>query len=174
MIILCFLFSDDHQHSFSYPSLKEEDLHSSCVIDIDPILSPQPIQKDDVCIQVLPESDRPCNYEDDEIDLSPFQILSPIIITTEICNQPVETHFHPTEFQSRIRERSFKPLRLSSTLHPYPPNFFKYLPLFTAEDHVIMENHLESFHNFIDNLEIVHEDIVMRIFSKSFAGNVGF
>ena len=95
------------------------------------------------------------------------------IITAETCHQPVKTHSQPTTFQSRIRERIFKPLRLSSTLHPYPPNFFKYLPLFTGEDHVTAEKHLEYFHNFIDNFEIVDEDIVMRIFSKSLARDVG-
>jgi hypothetical protein len=34
-IILCFVYSDDHQSSFIYPSLEEEDLPSSCVVDVD-------------------------------------------------------------------------------------------------------------------------------------------
>jgi hypothetical protein len=29
---------------------------------------------------------------------------------------------------------------------------------------------LEAFVNFVDNLEIVHEDIIMRLFSKSLIG----
>ena len=98
MIILCFVYSDDHQHSFVYPSLKEEDLHSACVVDVDHVFSPQHIQNVDVCIQVLLGSDQPCNHEDDETNLFCFHIWSPIIITTELCNQHVEAHFQPTKF----------------------------------------------------------------------------
>jgi hypothetical protein len=64
----------------------------------------------------------------------------------------------------------FKPLKLPAHLHPYPPYFVEYLPHFTGESHVSAEKHLEAFENFIDNLEIVHEDIVMRLFSKSLTG----
>jgi hypothetical protein len=126
-IILCFVYSDDHQQSFVYPSLEEDDLHSACVVDVDHISSPHPFHKDDVCIQVLPEIDQPCNREDDETDLSPSQILSPTTITAKLCNQFVKPHFHPTNFHSRVRHKMFKPLKLPSHLHPYPPNFVEYL-----------------------------------------------
>jgi hypothetical protein len=61
----------------------------------------------------------------------------------------------------------FKSLKLLAHLHPYSPYFFEYLPHFTGESHVKVEKNLEAFENFIDNLEIFHEDIVMRLFSKS-------
>ena len=67
----------------------------------------------------------------------------------------------------------FRPLRLPSLLHPYPSHFVEYLPHFTGKDLITAEKHLESFHNFIDIFEIMHEDVVMRLFSKSFAGDVG-
>ena len=57
----------------------------------------------------------------------------------------------------------FKPLKLSSTPHPYPPKFLEYLPLFVGEDHIIAEKHLGAFLNVIENLEIMHEDVVMRL-----------
>ena len=60
----------------------------------------------------------------------------------------------------------FKPLIIPSHLHSYPPNFVEYLPWFTREDHVTVEKHLGTFENFVDNFEIVHEDVVMRLFSK--------
>ena len=60
----------------------------------------------------------------------------------------------------------FKTLILPYHLHPYPPNFVEYLPHFTGEDHIIAENHLGSFHNFIDNFEISHKDVVMRLIFK--------
>jgi hypothetical protein len=59
----------------------------------------------------------------------------------------------------------FKPLKLPSTLHPYPPKFLEYLPLFVGEDHIIAEKNLGDFKNVIDNLEIMHEDVVMRLFA---------
>ena len=68
----------------------------------------------------------------------------------------------------------FKPFRLPSLLHPYPSYFVEYLPHFTIKDHIIAEKHLEYFHNFIDNFEIMHEDVVMRLFLKSFARDAKF
>jgi hypothetical protein len=47
-----FLF-DDHQPSFIYPSLEEEDLPSACVVDVDLVSSPQPIHKDDFVFKSL-------------------------------------------------------------------------------------------------------------------------
>jgi hypothetical protein len=103
---------------------------------------------------------------------SPSHILSPTTITDEPCNYFVKPCFHPTKFQSRIREKMFKPLRLSSHLQPYPLNFVEYFPWFTREDHVTAEKHLGSFENFVDNFEIVHEDVTMRLFSKSLVRDV--
>ena len=65
----------------------------------------------------------------------------------------------------------FKPLRLPSHLHPYPLNFFEYLPHFSGEGHIIAERHLGAFENFVDQFEIVHEDVTMRLFSKSLFGD---
>jgi hypothetical protein len=95
-------------------------------------------------------------------------------MSVETCNQSVEPHFHPTNVQSRIREKICKPLKLSSTLHLYPPNFLEYLPLFVGEDHITTKKHLRDFQNFIDNLEIMHEDVVMRLFSKYLVGDTAF
>jgi hypothetical protein len=171
-IILFFVYSDDHQHSFIYPSLEEEGLHSACVVDVDHVSSPQPIEKNEVYISILPEHAQPCNHEDDEIDSLSSQILSPTTIIVEPCNQLVKPHFHPTVVQTRIREKMFRPLRLPSHLHPYPLNFFEYLPRFSGEGHITVERHLGAFENFVDQFEIVHEDVTMRLFSKSLFGDV--
>ena len=100
--------------------------------------------------------------------------LLPSTITAETCEQLVEPNFKLTYFQSRLRQKMFKPLRLLSLLHPYPSYFVEYLPHFTGKYHITTEKHLGSFHNFIDNFVIMHEDVVMRLFLKSFAGYVGF
>jgi hypothetical protein len=52
-IILCFVYSNDHQPSFIYPSLEEENMHSACVVDVDHVSSPQPIHKDEFVFKSL-------------------------------------------------------------------------------------------------------------------------
>jgi hypothetical protein len=64
----------------------------------------------------------------------------------------------------------FKTLTLPSYLHPYPLELFKYLPHFSGEDHVTTERHLGTFDNFVDQFEIAHEYVTMRLFSKYFFG----
>jgi hypothetical protein len=66
----------------------------------------------------------------------------------------------------------FGPLKLPSFHHPYPPGFVDYLPTFSGKDNTTGEEHLLAFQDFIDNLEILHEYIIMRIFSKSLIGDV--
>jgi hypothetical protein len=34
-IIWCFVYSDDHQHTFVYPSLQEESFSHNCVVEVD-------------------------------------------------------------------------------------------------------------------------------------------
>ena len=70
-IILCFVYSDDHQPSFIYPSLEEEDPPFAYVVYVDLVASPQPIHKDELCIEIPPEFDHPCNLESDEVDSKP-------------------------------------------------------------------------------------------------------
>jgi len=70
-IILCFVYSDDHQSSFIYPSLEEEYLHIACIVDVDSIFSPNPIHKYDLCIQIPPDFDQPCNLTKFETDSKP-------------------------------------------------------------------------------------------------------
>jgi hypothetical protein len=165
-IILCFVYLDDHQPSFIYPSLEEEDLPSACVVDVDLVSSPQPIHKDELCIEIPLEFDHPCNLEEVETDSNPSLISSPSVVTVEPCHQLVKPHIQPTSFQTRIRDKMFKPLRLPYHLHPYPLDFLEYLPRFSGEDHVTTERHLEAFENFVDQFEIVHDDVIMRLFSK--------
>ena len=61
----------------------------------------------------------------------------------------------------------FRPLKLPHLLHHYPLDCYEYLPCFSGEDQVSAERHLESFEDFVERFEIVHEDAIMRFFSKS-------
>jgi hypothetical protein len=165
-IIICFVYFDDHNPTTIYPSLKEEGLHSSYIVDVDPSPSSETYENN-FFIQILPKHDQPCNHVNDTIDSPPSLIIVPYSTTTTgIFNKSIEPNFQPIDVQSIKREKMFKPLKLPSTLHPYPPKFLEYMPLFVGEDHIIVEKHLGAFHNVIENLEIIHEDVVMRLFSK--------
>ena len=87
--------------------------------------------------------------------------------------QPIELS-QPTEVQSRIRRELFGPLRLSPTLNAYPLDFFEYLPIFDGQDYVVVDKHMEAFENFIDDFEIIHEDVVMRLFCKYLVRDTAF
>jgi hypothetical protein len=111
-IILYFVYSNGHKPTIVYPSLEKDNLHYSCIVYVDPIPSVETHEEDDVHISISPEPDYSCHPLDYRTDLLPSTI------SAETCNQPVESHFHPTEIQSRIREKKFKSLKLPSTLHP--------------------------------------------------------
>jgi hypothetical protein len=145
--------------------LEEEVLQSACVVVVDHVSSSHPIEKDEVHISIPSEIEHPYSHGNHEADL-----LSKVFVIP--CSHLVKPCFHPTIVQTRIREKVFKPLRLPSYLHPYPLNFFEYLPHFSGEDHITVEKHLGSFEKFVDQFEIVYEDVTMRLFSKSFFGDV--
>ena len=169
-----FCFSDDHQPTFVYPSLEEENLHPPYVVDVDSIYSLDPAHKDELCIQILFEFDQPCNLEDIETDSKPSQISAHYAIISEPCHQLVNPHVQHTTFQAKIRNRLLKALKLPYYLNSYPLDFFGYPPRLTGEDHVTAEKHLGAFENFVDNFEILHGDVVMSLFSKSLGGDVTF
>jgi hypothetical protein len=66
----------------------------------------------------------------------------------------------------------FKPSNLPYHLHRYPLDFFKYLPHFSGEDHVIVERRVEAFENIFGQFEIAHDDVSMILFPNSLFGDV--
>jgi hypothetical protein len=165
-IILCFVYLDNHEPTFIFPSLQEENLQPPYVVDVDPISLPQPIHKYELYNQIPPESDHPCDLEEIEIDEKISQI-SLSSVTIEPSNQFVNPHDYPTTFQTRIIMNMFKPLRIPYLLHPYPLDCLEYLPQFFGEDHATNERHLGAFENFVDQFKIIHDDVTMRLFSKT-------
>jgi hypothetical protein len=171
-IILFFVYSYDNKPSFIFPSLEEENMPSSCVVDINMVSSPLPIHKREICVSYPLEIDHPCILEEVENNSQSSQISLPSVIPTKPCHQLINTHDQPTAFQIKIRNKFFKPLRLPYHLNPYPLDSFEYLPQFYGEDHVTAERHLEAFANFIDQFDIVHEDVTMSLFSHSLTRDV--
>ena len=91
-IILSFVYLDDHQPTFVYPYLEEENLHHPYLVDVDPISSPQPTHKDELCIQIHFEFDQPCNLEEVETDSKTSKISAPYAIISDPCHQRVISH----------------------------------------------------------------------------------
>jgi len=57
MIIFCFVYSNDYKPTNAYPSLSNEDLSSSCTIDLDLIPSCEHIDKVEVYLSISLEVD---------------------------------------------------------------------------------------------------------------------
>ena len=112
IIIFCFVYSDDHKPSSTYPSLKEESIHSSCFIVVNPIPSFEIHVQHDIHIPISLEIYYSGHLIENKVD--PFAST----ITAKTCEQLVEPHFQLTDFQSRLRQKMFKPLRLPYILHP--------------------------------------------------------
>ena len=147
--------------------MEEESLHSSFIV-VGPIPSFEIHVQQDIHIPISLEP----NYSGHLVENKSDPL--PSTITAKTCKQFVEPHFQFTYFWCRLRQKMFKPIRLPSLLHPYPSYFVEYLPHFTGKDHITVEKHLGSFHNFIDNFEITHEDVVMRLFSNPLLEMLGF
>ena len=86
-----FCFSDDHQPTFVYPSLEEENLQPSYVVDVNPISSSQLVHKNEFCIQI-PSENQSCNLEEVKTDSEPAQISVPYYIISEPYQQLVNPH----------------------------------------------------------------------------------
>jgi hypothetical protein len=65
-IIIFFIYSNDNRPSFIYPSLEEENIPCSFVVDTDLMFSPLPIHKIEICIASPLEIDHPCSPEEVE------------------------------------------------------------------------------------------------------------
>jgi len=131
-IILCFVYSYDCKPTNAYSSLSNEYLFSSCTIDLNIILSCEPIDKVEVYVSISHEVDSYCKPVDYEVDI-PFEV------PVEPCNQPVDLCVQPTKAQLRIKE-FFKPLKLPPILNAYPSMFFEYLSMLKGNDHIAAKN----------------------------------
>jgi hypothetical protein len=49
-------------------------------------------------------------------------------------------------------------------------DYLKYMPKFTGEEDITIEEHLSSFYSYADNLNIENEDAWMRFFVQSLDG----
>ena len=82
-IILCFVYLDDCKPTNAHSPLGNKYLSSSCTIDLNIILSCEPIDKVEVYVSISREVDSYRKPVDYEVDI-PSEVL------VEPCNQPVD------------------------------------------------------------------------------------
>jgi len=76
----------------------------------------------------------------------------------------------PTRIE-RIVAARYGPLVLPVPLNPMPVGEYqKYMPKFTGTEGVTVEEHLEAFYSYADNLDISENDVWMRVFVQSLDG----
>ena len=64
---------------------------------------------------------------------------------------------------SKIQDK-YRSLNFPSILHDFPPNHYKYLPMFDGKN-LTAEKHIHVFEHFTDLFEIEHNDVYIRDFS---------
>ena len=55
-------------------------------------------------------------------------------------------------------------------LHKFPKNHEKWLPRFNPDDRIPVEDHIKSYMQAIRLRNVIHEDVVCRLFPYSFEG----
>jgi hypothetical protein len=79
----------------------------------------------------------------------------------------------PRNIMDSIVAERYAPLVL-----PHPMNallagdYLKYMPKFTGEEDITVEEHLDAFYSYADNMKIENEDVWMRVFVQSLDGEV--
>jgi hypothetical protein len=70
-----------------------------------------------------------------------------------------------------IVARRYAPPVLPQLMNAFPPgDYLKYMPKFTREEDITVEEHLAAFYSYEDNQNIENEDVWMRVFIQSLFG----
>jgi uncharacterized small protein (DUF1192 family) len=78
----------------------------------------------------------------------------------------------PTKMNAIVAAR-YAPLILPHLMNPLPAgDYLKYMPKFSGEGDITVEEHLAAFYSYVDNLNIENEDVWMRVFVQSLDGEV--
>jgi hypothetical protein len=79
----------------------------------------------------------------------------------------------PVNRMDSIVAARYAPLILPQPMNPLPVgDYLKYMPKFTGEEDITIEEHLVAFYSYADNLNIENEDVWMRVFVQSLDGEV--
>jgi uncharacterized small protein (DUF1192 family) len=88
-------------------------------------------------------------------------------------NIPMAGANPPPNRMDAIVTARYAPLILPHPMNPLPAgDYLKYMPKFTGEGDITVEEHLAAFYSYADNLNIENEDVWMRVFVQSLDGEV--
>jgi hypothetical protein len=88
-------------------------------------------------------------------------------------NIPMAGAHPPVNRMDAIVAARYAPLVLPQPMNPLPAgDYLKYMPKFTGEEDITVEEHLVAFYSYADNLNIENEDVWMRVFIQSLDGEV--
>jgi hypothetical protein len=77
----------------------------------------------------------------------------------------------PRNRMDAIVAARYAPLILPQPMNALPVgDYLKYMPKFTGEEDITIEEHLVAFYSYADNLNIENEDVWMRVFVQSLDG----
>lgn len=99
-----------------------------------------------------------------------LQTPPPVIIIPVITPPP--PHTHPTP-PPRAMAARFSPLVLPQNLHAMPADYQSKIPMFDGTPQsVSAQQHIDKMTTFFDLYELDEEDVTMRLFVQTFAGEV--
>jgi hypothetical protein len=94
----------------------------------------------------------------------PSPACSPRIQNQAVVNPPANR-------MDAIVVARYAPLVLPQPMNALPPgDYLKYMPKFTGEEDITIEEHIVSFYSYADNPNIENEDVWMRVFVQSLFG----
>jgi hypothetical protein len=89
-----------------------------------------------------------------------------------IYNPMASVNLHRNRMDSIVVAR-YAPIVFPQRMNALPVgDYLKYMPKFTGEEGITVEEHLASFYSYADNLNIENEDVWMRVFVQSLDGEV--
>jgi hypothetical protein len=96
---------------------------------------------------------------------TPSPPCTPIVYNTMACANL------PRNRMDAIVAARYAPLILPQPMNALPfGDYLKYMPKFTGEEDINVEEHLAAFYSYTDNLNIENEDVWMRVFVQSLDG----
>jgi hypothetical protein len=103
------------------------------------------------------------------VPVSPVQTPSPPGSPT--VHIPMAGANLPRNRMDAIVAARYAPLVLPQPMNPLPAgDYLKYMPKFTGEEDITVEEHLSTFYSYADNLNIENEDVWLRVFVQSLDG----
>jgi len=103
------------------------------------------------------------------VPVSPIRTPSPP--SSPPPNIPMAGANPPSNRMDSIVVARYDPLVLPQPLNPLPTkDYLKYMPKFTREEDITVEEHLVAFYSYVDNMNIENEDVWMRVFVQSLEG----